>query len=295
MSPEPSAAQITKASKSNLALAFIALPKERRADITSFYAFCRLVDDIADSPSLPTETKRAQLVAWRRALDSGFPGEPALGPEIRRLIAKYRIDRTLFHEVLNGVEMDLEPVRFNTFEDLRLYCYRVASAVGLVSIEIFGYRNPDCKTYALELGLALQLTNIIRDVGRDFANGERIYLPLEDLERFGYPLAAFAEHRQDQPFESLMTFQADRAAEFYARAVQALPPEDRPSMAAAEIMRRVYWNLLEMMRRDRFRVFEKRYSLGRLKKLSLVAGGILSRFLAGSRLTSGVAPGVDPK
>src|SRR5207302_7552774 len=142
---------------------------------------------------------------------------------------------------------------YERFEDLRLYCYRVASAVGLVSIEIFGYRNPACKQYAVDLGLALQLTNILRDVAEDWAKGGRIYLPREDMARFGYTPDDIARQRYDDTFLALMDFEAERAISFYRSATSLLPPEDRKSMIAAEIMRNVYGRLLARMRRDRFR------------------------------------------
>ena len=276
----PSAEAITKASKSNLALALIALPRGRRRDMTTFYAFCRIVDDIADEPSEPVEKKRAQLDAWRRAVGESFPGEPPLAREVRALIAKYGIDTALFREVIAGCEMDLSGARYETFDDLRLYCHRVASAVGLVSIEVFGYKNPACKKFAVDLGMALQLTNILRDVGQDFANGGRIYLPIEDLKRFGYTPEALAGRRHDANFLSLMNFEADRALSFYRSAMAALPPEDRKSMIAAGIMRAVYGRLLARMRRDGFRVFEKRYSLGRLEKIAIVAQVLVGSFLS---------------
>ena len=159
--------QITKKSQSNLAFAFFSLPKEKRRDITTFYAFCRRVDDAADDPDVPMPKRRHWLQGWRRWLVRPESDEPGFAPELRALIDKYKIDRRLFEEILLGVEMDLEPVRFENFEELHRYCYRVASAVGLVSIEIFGYRNVQCKEYAHKLGVALQLTNIIRDVEKD--------------------------------------------------------------------------------------------------------------------------------
>jgi phytoene synthase len=155
------AAKITRESKSNLALAFVALGRERRNDITIFYAFCRVIDDIADASEVPSEEKAEQLRAWRKWIRESAPEEPALARDLRGLYAKYAITPSMLDEIIDGVEMDLRNVRYATFEELRLYCYRVASAVGLVSIEIFGYRNPDCRDYAIALGLALQVTNII--------------------------------------------------------------------------------------------------------------------------------------
>ncbi len=176
------AAKITRDSKSNLALAFVALGRERRNDITVFYAFCRVIDDIADSPDGSPEQKADDLRAWRKWIREISPDEPELAGDVRGLYSKHAITPEMLDEIIDGVEMDLRGVRYATFEDLRLYCYRVASAVGLVSIEIFGYRNPVCRDYAIQLGLALQVTNIIRDVGKDLGN-DRIYLPQEDLKR----------------------------------------------------------------------------------------------------------------
>ena len=185
------AEKITRQSKSNLALAFVALGRERRRDITTFYAFCRLIDDIADDPQLPLDEKTRQLSQWRASLRSAQPNESSLAGEIRALIAKYRLTPEMLEEIIAGVEMDLTISQYATFEELRVYCYRVASAVGLVSIEIFGYRNPDCREYAIQLGLALQMTNILRDVRKDLENG-RIYLPQDDLARFGYSAEGIA-------------------------------------------------------------------------------------------------------
>src|SRR5437764_178545 len=150
----------------------------------------------------------------------------------------------MLDEIIDGVEMDVGNVRYQTFNDLRLYCYRVASAVGLVSIEIFGYENRACKKYAVDLGLALQLTNILRDVAQDFANGGRIYLPLADLERFNYSPADLAAGCYNEQFLALMDFEAERAVSFYSSASENLLRQDRKSMMAAEIMRRVYRRLL---------------------------------------------------
>jgi len=268
------AAKITRESKSNLALAFVALGRERREDITIFYAFCRVVDDIADSTDLSVQDKARDLTAWRGWLREGTPDEPALARDLRGLIAKYSLTAAMLEEIIDGVEMDLSNVRYNSFEELRLYCYRVASAVGLVSIEIFGYRNPACREYAIQLGLALQMTNIIRDVGKDLSNG-RVYLPQEDLARCGYREEDLRLKKYNEPFVRLMEFEAVRAEEFFARAASLLPREDRRSMVAAEIMHSVYHALLRRMKADGFRVFEKEYRLSRLEKSGRVAAQLL--------------------
>ncbi len=263
--PVSTAEEITRASKSNLAFAFISLGKERRGDITIFYAFCRLIDDIADSPQLALAEKTRQLIGWRKALHGPLPDEPVLASEVRRLMSRYPITPAMLEEIIDGVEMDLTISRYETFAALRQYCYRVASAVGLVSIEIFGYRNPACKEYAIELGLALQVTNILRDVARDFAGG-RIYLPQEDMTRFDYSTVDLAARIYDERFVGLMQFQADRAREYFRKAAAFLPPEDRRSMVSAEIMASIYGALLSQMERDRFRVFERDYRLSKLSK-----------------------------
>lgn len=266
--------KITRESKSNLALAFVALGRERRNDITIFYAFCRVVDDIADSTETSAEEKESALKAWRTWIRESAPGESALAGDVRGLYAKYAITPPMLKEIIDGVEMDLGDVRYETFEELRLYCYRVASAVGLVSIEIFGYRNPACRDYAIQLGLALQVTNIIRDVGKDLANG-RIYLPREDLARFDYSEADLRAHKHNDAFVRLMEFEASRAEEFFAAAAAVLPREDRRSMVAAEIMASVYHTLLRRMRSDHFRVFDKEYRLSKIEKGGRIAGQFL--------------------
>jgi 15-cis-phytoene synthase len=264
------AAKITRQSKSNLALAFVSLGRERRQDITIFYAFCRIIDDIADDFDLIAEEKKRRLAQWRGWLRSATPDEPSLARDLRSLIDKYSLAPGMLEEIIAGVEMDLSTSRYATFDELGVYCYRVASAVGLVSIEIFGYRNPACKEYAIQLGLALQMTNIIRDVGKDLRDG-RIYLPREDLARFGYSETELQGRQYNERFVRLMEFEAARARQFFAGAAALLPREDRQSMIAAEIMGSVYRGLLRQIELDKFRVFEKEYRLNKLEKAGRIA------------------------
>jgi phytoene synthase len=264
-------AEITKQSKSNLALAFVSLGPERRRDMTTFYAFCRVIDDIADSEELSAEQKQIDLTKWRGWVRTPAADEPSLASELRGLLAKYRLPPDMLDEIITGVEMDLHKSTYHSFEELRTYCYHVASAVGLVSIEIFGYRNPRCKEYAVELGLALQVTNIIRDVGKDLEK-DRIYLPLEDMERFDYSPAELRNKTYNEKFVRLLQFESERAKEFFRRAAAVLPREDRHSMVAAEIMGSVYRTLLRRMEKDSFRVFEKHYRLNKLEKAGRVIG-----------------------
>jgi 15-cis-phytoene synthase len=281
------AAKITEASKSNLALAFVSLGRERRRDITTFYAFCRVIDDIADDVDLGVEEKARRLNDWREWLHGARPNESSLAADIRKLMEKYKLGPEMLEEIIAGVEMDLSVKRYRTFEELRVYCYRVASAVGLVSIEIFGYRNPACKEYAVQLGLALQTTNIIRDVGKDL-RVDRIYLPQEDLARFNYserelfaaanPSVGGQDRQYNDRFVALMEFEAQRAHGFFARAAEILPREDRKSMVAAEIMASIYQGLLRRMELDKFRVFEKEYRLNKLEKAGRITAQLLKLF-----------------
>jgi 15-cis-phytoene synthase len=271
------AATITRQSQSNLALAFISLGRERKRDMTVFYAFCRVIDDIADSSELGVAEKQERLAAWREMLRAAAQDEPALARDVRGLMNKYSLPPEMLEEIIAGVEMDLSIFRYATFQDLRVYCYRVASAVGLVSIEIFGYRNPRCKEYALELGLALQMTNIIRDVGKDLQAG-RIYLPQEDLARCNYSEAELQNRQYNERFVRLMEFEAARAREFFSGAAAALPSEDRRTMVPAEIMSSIYRGLLRRMELDKFRVFEKEYRLGRFEKAGRIAAQLLKSF-----------------
>ncbi|HEY2710959.1 MAG TPA: phytoene/squalene synthase family protein [Chthoniobacterales bacterium] len=270
----PSAAEITQASKSNLAFAFISLGKKQRRDITVFYAFCRLIDDIADANTFSPQEKAIQLSAWRQALQSPFPSEPGLAPEVRGLFSRYAITPPMLELIIDGVEMDLTTSRYQTFAELREYCYRVASAVGLVSIEIFGYQNPACREYAIALGLALQVTNILRDVGRDLENN-RVYLPQEDMRRFEYGPEDLAARTYNQRFVRLMQFEAERAHEYFRQATKLLPPEDRRAMISAEIMGSIYHALLRQIERDEFHVFDRQYGLSRPSKVLHVARQIL--------------------
>lgn len=273
--PAPDARAITRASKSNLALAFVALPRERRDDITVFYAWCRVIDDIADDPGQTIAERQAALDRWKHALREPVADEPALAAPVRAIIERHQLAVDHFLEIIAGVEMDLAGTNYATWEELRLYCYRVASAVGLISIEIFGCREAGSREYAISLGLALQLTNILRDVGEDWRNGGRVYLPAEDLARFGFTVDDLAAGRQNDAFLALMRFEAARARAFYAEAIAALPPADRRALVAAEIMREVYHRILERMEADGFGVFTQRYRLSRFVKLAIIVRQIL--------------------
>jgi phytoene synthase len=264
---------ITRKSASNLALAFVLLPKEKRAGISALYAFCREVDDVADEETSPVEERRRRLIAWRedvRAACNGAVPQFPVNRELQPVIARHRLPFELFADLIRGVGMDLDVHRYASFEELEGYCYRVASVVGLLSIEIFGYRNPACRDYAIHLGKALQLTNILRDVRGDAERG-RIYLPLSDLERFHVTPEEILRFDYSPRFRDLAGCVADRAKGFYRLAREALPAEDRRSMASAELMGCVYWRLLRKLEGQQFNVFGLRPTrLSKLQKLLLI-------------------------
>jgi len=266
--------EITRRAKSNLAFALAALPAPRRRDMVTFYAFCRLADDIADEPGRSPEEKRRMLDLWHRALDGPVAGEPSLAAGLRAVLARHSIPAALCHEILDGVAMDLHPRRFATPADLETYCHKVASVVGLVSIEIFGYTNPACRDYARHLGQALQWTNILRDIGEDARTG-RIYLPESELARFQYTDADLFGRVHDGRFRALMSAMTSRTRSYYQQAIAALPSADKKSMAPAEAMRRIYSAILDRMESDHFKVFNKRYRINRLRMLLIL---LASRF-----------------
>lgn len=259
------------AKASNLALALASLPRDRRRDALTFYDFCRAVDDIADDPSRSVEGKEKTLHAWEDAL---LQNPTALPPVLADMMTRRRLDAELFVEIVRGMEMDIEPRVYDSYADLQAYCWRVACAVGLISSQIFGCRRTESRAYAEELGYALQLTNILRDVAEDARLG-RIYLPQEDLARFGVSGESLHKGKPDGDFLGLMKFEAARARQHYALAAQALHAEDRHALVAADIMRRTYEKLLTRMEADEFRVFEKRYRLSKWEKLWILATGCL--------------------
>jgi len=264
---------LTRKSASNLALAFILLPREKRDAMSALYAFCRAVDDVADEDSVPVDKRREQLAAWRedirRACGNETP-EFVLNQEFQPVIRQFKLPFALFDEIIKGCEMDLEKLRYENFDELELYCHRVASVVGLLSIEIFGYKNSVCHDYAVYLGQALQLTNILRDVKNDAGRG-RIYLPQSELKKFKVSESEILNSKYSENYFQLAVNVAARAKHFYQLAQQTLPPEDRRSMVAAELMGSVYWQLLLKLERGRFDVFGPRpLKLSKPHKLALI-------------------------
>lgn len=272
----PDASEITRRAKSNLAFALKILPPERRADMEVFYAFCRTMDDLADDPQIPTEERAASLGAWKQGLVSGFQNPGTLQRQVTEMRERREIPTHLLVEIIEGCRMDLHPLRFQTWNDLDAYIWKVACAVGLVSIRLFGCQDPASEHYAVALGRALQLTNILRDISEDLGNGGRIYLPLEDLARFGYSEHELAGRIHDARFLELMTYEADRAEGFFREAAAAMPAADRRALTAARIMGEIYHHLLELMRKDGFRVLDRRYSVSRARKLAILSKHLIA-------------------
>ena len=275
---------ITQKSASNLALAFILLPQPKRDAMSALYAFCREVDDFADEDSAPVEQRREQLAAWRQDIKLACDGQTPRFPtnrELQPVIRQFGLRFEFFDELIKGCEMDLVTLRYKDFEQLELYCYRVASAVGLLSIEIFGHQNPATRDYAIYLGKALQLTNILRDVKNDAARG-RIYLPQAELEKHGVSEREILDSKYSDRYQALAGSVAQRAKNFYQLAQKTLPPEDRKSMVAAELMGSVYWQLLQKLERGKFNVFAAQpLKLSKPHKLALIFRSWL-RFATGA-------------
>lgn len=238
-------------------MAFVLLPRPRRSAMCALYAFCREVDDVADEDALPVEERRRRLTAWRddvRAACNGGQPQFPVNRELQPVIRQFGLPFALLDEIIKGCEMDLDAQRFADWAELEVYCYRVASAVGLLSIEIFGYRNPACRDYAVALGKAFQLTNILRDIRNDAERG-RIYLPRAELDRFAVPPEEILAGRYSDRYRKLAASVAARARDYYRQARESLPTEDRPAMIAAELMGAVYWRLLGCLEARQFDVF----------------------------------------
>ena len=274
--------RVTRRSRSNFFFAFLTLPRPRRDALYAVYAFCRTVDDIADLGSDP-EAQRDGLARWRadvaRCYDGGTPEHP-IARQLAGAVRDFHLPRAALEAIIEGCEMDLARVSYATAAELEPYCYRVASAVGLCCIEIFGYTDPRARDYAVRLGMALQLTNIIRDVGADAAAG-RVYVPQEDLVRFGVTGDDLRAGRYGEAFVALMQHQAARARRFYAAARAAFPAVDARSLVPAEIMGRIYYALLQEIEARRFRVFGERVTLPARRKAAIAV-----RCWAGARLAS---------
>jgi phytoene synthase len=271
---------ITRREARNFYYAFVTLPKARRRSIYAAYAFSRLADDIADGDG-PVATKAASLGDLREALHAALAGAPegAIMTALADSAATYDIPKSLFNDIIDGVEMDLTKSRYASFDELREYCYRVASAVGLVSIQIFGYDAPQAKVHAVDLGLAMQLTNIMRDVGEDAAN-DRIYIPQDELARFGCTEEQLQAGLVDANFAALMQFQASRARAYFVSSKALFPLLEPRSRGCAAGLHQLYSKLLNRIEHRGYDVFSERVSLPAWEKLRLTFTLWATNFMA---------------
>ncbi len=266
------AKQITKNAKSNLAFAFACLPTQRRTDMVQLYAFCRIVDDLADSPDIPMDEKLAGLQNWEQCFSESPPQDlTQTQKNILEIRERYRIDNQLFLDLVAGCHSDLQPSRrFADWEDLKKYTYQVASCVGLISIKIFGCQHPDSEKYAVNLGHALQLTNILRDVGEDLSDNLRIYIPENDMIRFQYSERDLVGRVHDGRFIAMMQYISERAEYYYHEAEKHFHQQDAKALRSSEAMRKIYHGILKKMQADNFQVFHQRYTLSKPKKVWLL-------------------------
>ena len=267
MTPDDYCQQKTAQSGSSFYYSFLFLPPPRRRAITAFYAFCREVDDVVDECT-DLDVARTKLAWWRTEVAALYEGKAKhpVALALAALLPEFKIEQARLHEIIDGMEMDLTQHRYADFSALQKYCYRVASVVGLVSAEIFGHSHPDTLKYAENLGMAFQLTNIIRDVGED-ARRDRIYIPVDELACFNVTAADIMHARHSEAFVQLMQFQVERALNYYRDAMNFLPQQDRRSQRPGLVMAAIYRTLLEEIRADGMQVLNQRTSLTPLRKL----------------------------
>ncbi len=266
MSPDQYCQQRTAQSGSSFYYSFLFLPEDQRRAITALYAFCREVDDVVDECQ-EAEVARAKLGWWQAEVARLFDGRPEhpVGKALLPFVASLNLPRELFEEIIQGMEMDLDQPRYAAFRDLSLYCYRAAGVVGLLSAEIFGYEDRDTLKYAQDLGFAFQLTNILRDVGEDARRG-RIYIPQDEMARFGVSEDDILAARYTPEVTALLRHQAERAEGYYQRALAQLPEADRFAQRSGLIMAAIYHRLLRKIEKEDFRVLHQRISLTPLRK-----------------------------
>jgi 15-cis-phytoene synthase len=269
---------IMKKSKTNFFYSSVFLPKPKRNALRTVYAYCRITDDIADDNAVSVDVKKQNLLEWKNNLDIAFSNESTdnFFIELKKQIDAFNIPHKPFYDLIRGMEMDLDKKRFETFEDLYEYCFCVASSVGLMTIEIFGYEDPDIKKFAEYLGVALQLTNILRDVKKDYQEG-RIYIPAEDMREFGYTEEDLKNSIYNDNFKKLMKYEYDRARYFYSQADSFLTKKDKGRMLSARIMEHIYSDLLERIKKRDYYIFAKKISVPKLKKL-LWAYGVFIKY-----------------
>ena len=266
---------LTKKSGSNFYYSFLFLPRKRRAAMYTVYAFCKEIDNAVDEPPAGSNPQE-ELRRWQAELDAAYRSTPTFPVTISLAnhVKQLSIPQAYFNELIKGVEMDLATSRYASFQDLSVYCYRVASVVGLICLHIFGPTSARAQDYAVNLGMAFQLTNILRDIGTDAAQ-DRIYLPLEDLEKFGCTDQIILQRQESTELRRLLHFEAARAHEYYAKAqaaFESLPAHDRRALTVSEIMRAVYFRILQKIEGPKHRIFGPRARLATSRRLAVAAG-----------------------
>lgn len=267
------AQQIAKKSKSSFYYAFNLLPAEKRDAMNTVYAFCRKTDDIIDEGTDPAHIKYEKLRKWRIEFEKAFSGHsnyPLLN-KLGKTISNFNIPLDPFFELIKGMEMDLQRNRYKSFEDLQLYCYRVASTVGLMCIEIFGYKNPSTKDFAINLGIALQLTNILRDISKDAETG-RIYLPIEDITKFNYSEKEILNKVYNDNFRDMMVYEVGRAKYYFETATANLDLDDKKTMFAARAMQHIYYKMLEKIVDAEYDVYNNNIRVSTIEKAGISLG-----------------------
>jgi len=267
MTPEQYCQDKAARSGSSFYYSFLFLPPERRRAITALYAFCREVDDVVDECA-DTAVARTKLAWWRSEIAATFAGsaQHPVAQALTPVVGAFKLPQNQFQDIIDGMEMDLRYNRYPDFATLQSYCYRVAGVVGLMAAEIFGYRDPATLTYAENLGTAFQLTNIIRDVGEDARRG-RVYLPLDELNRFGICATDIVHLRDSDALRRLIEFQIDRAEQYYVQAFASLPLQDRKSQRPGLVMAAIYQSVLKEVRDGGCKVLDRRTSLTPIRKL----------------------------
>jgi phytoene synthase len=265
--------KITSGSNTNFLYSFSLLPKDKNEAINTVYAFCRYTDDIVDNESDPDHVKFKKIRMWRNEFEKALEGNSSypLLNQLNKIIKKFNIPVEPFFELIKGMESDLQTSRYKDFHTLYQYCYRAAVTVGLMSIEIFGYKTNNAKDYAINLGIAMQLTNILRDIKVDALNG-RIYIPEEDLIQFGYSEKDLLEFKYNESFIELMKYQCKRAREYFEKANNCFTREDRRLLFPARIMEKIYFAILKKIEKMDYNVFHKKARISKVKKIYYTLG-----------------------
>lgn len=265
--------------KSNFYYSFAFLPKHKSEAINKVYSFCQVSDEIADC-NLDLETKKKNFEEWKRELHLAFGSESSIKllNDIKKIASDFSIPKTLFFELLEGMEMDLNNSSYDNFEDLELYCYKVASVVGLISINIFGYKHKSSEEFAINLGKALQLTNILRDVKSDFRIG-RIYFPYEDMKRFNVSKDDFKNEVLSERLYNLLYYYYEKAIYYYKKSYYCLNKEDNKNFLVAHMMKNIYYEILQKIKKQNFDIFNRNFKISKPRKIFIILKTILNHYI----------------